>query len=199
MALFENKSVVLIGPAPHILKKKQDFSGFDYVCRVNDMVPITKPMIKATGSRVDVLYARQRIIKNKPHLCEYADYVITTDRGVEQCPEKYKDKVRHYTCPLVIENRRSEMQQILGCLPNTGFRAMVDIHYQKPKRFYITGFTFYNGKTHYEGYGRGKRHKRLHQKQGGEIGLHKQPPQFEYFKNHIAPYVEMDAELEALL
>jgi hypothetical protein len=199
MALFKDKLVVLVGPAPHILERKQDFSKFDYLCRVNDMVPLTKQMIKATGDRVDVLYARRRIIKNKPHLCDYAPIVFTTDKGVDHCPAQWKSKVHYYTCPLVKENRNCHIEKELGCLPNTGFRAMVDILYQEPKLFYLTGFTFYHGKTHYEGYGRGTKHKERHQKQGGEIGRHKQEPQFQYFKKNIAPYVEMDAELKSLL
>jgi hypothetical protein len=59
MSLFTNKKVVLCGPAPHITETKQDFSGYDYVCRLNAMIPLSDELIEATGNRIDGLVSRE--------------------------------------------------------------------------------------------------------------------------------------------
>lgn len=194
-SIFKNKRVALIGPAPHILERQQDFSKYDVVCRVNMMVPITREMLKTTGNRCDVWYPANAVLSAYPELCLSNDVKIirTTNKGLALIPISCRDKFSKAKWQL------EELKKELGCTPNRGLRAIIDILNHRPAELYITGFTFYIGDAYFPGYTNDS-HLELTTKKMGNIGGHKQDSQMKYFKEKIIPnpVVKLDWKLKEL-
>ncbi len=191
--LFFDKRVALVGPAPHILDSVQDLSGYDFVCRVNGSIPLSEEMILCTGNRCDVWYPANRMLKVDGNLCLLDEIKIirTTKKGAVHIPKKAHHKLNLCT------SNFSELKRAVNCVPNRGLKAMVDILSETPKELYITGFTFYQFGSYYDGYVSDK--DRDHQsKKGGNVGNHKQEPQMEYFKSKILPFVKVDSKLKEM-
>src|SRR5690554_160318 len=117
MGLFTGKGVVLTCSAPHILDFEQDFSGYDYVCRVNSQIPLTDDMIRCTGDRVDVWYPAKRILKELPHLCEIPS-IIRAGGGYKGLVPKDQ---RHKFQPMTA--KRSSVKRQIDSGPNRGLLA----------------------------------------------------------------------------
>lgn len=195
--LFKGKRVALIGPAPHILDRIQNFNDYDLVCRVNKTLPVWPSKIREkTGSRCDVWYPANNLLRQQPWFCEliFVDKIRTTKKGSLLIPEHSRHKFSKAKWDL--EGLKAE----LGCMPNRGLRAMIDILQNKPKELYITGFTFYQGDgAYYEGYSTPE-HTKLTAEVAGNLGGHKQEPQIKYFKEKILthPAVKIDWKIQEL-
>jgi hypothetical protein len=193
--MFHSKTVALIGPAPHILERVQDLSNFDLVCMVNNMLPISPELARAVGSRCDVWYPANMLLQAKPELCKHPDVKIirTTKTAAAHIPEPCLYKWSRAKWPL-----HALMQQ-LGCMPNRGMRAMIDILSHNPAKLYITGFTFYQGSAYFPGYTTAEYNQYTIQK-AGNLGDHLQEPQIDYFKKNILPHpaVEVDWKLKKM-
>jgi hypothetical protein len=191
--LFKGKSVALIGPAPHIIERRQYFRDYDLVCRINNAVHMPDDLALATGTRCDVWYASDKMMTHKSHFGKY-DYVKYLRAG--------KSRKRHLDPQ--VKHKFSEMhgflfpvRKLLKCEPNRGVKAIIDILMDNPKRLYITGFTFYQvGKAYFDGYCSEKGQKQNTARKG-ECGNHSQPSQLDLFVTLIwqHPKVKVDAEL----
>lgn len=194
--LFKGKRVALIGPAPHILERVQDFYEYDLVCRVNRMAITTGKISTATGYRCDVWYPANKLLMEHPFICSLhtVTFIRTTKKASVLIPEPRRYKFSQAKWDL--EGLKAE----LGCTPNRGLRAMIDILQNDPKELYITGFTFYQGDgAYYEGYSTPE-HTKLTAEVAGNLGGHKQEPQIKYFKEKILthPAVKIDWKMQEL-
>jgi hypothetical protein len=180
--LFRNKSVVLIGPAPHVIESSYDFRHYDIVCRINRMVPIPEEMKKATGDRCDVWFPANQLLRNEPSLCGLS--CIKTIRCSQKASEIIPKDFRYKWSKSNILH--DELSKAVGCLPNRGLKAMVDILKDQPTMLFIVGFTFYQGGAYYPGYTNDQDNER-HKNNAGNIGRHVQEGQIRYFKEKILP------------
>lgn len=188
---MKNKSVILIGPAPHIIEQQINLSTFDVVCRVGDVFPLSNQMIWATSSRCDVWYPANSLLNRKPFICLDPNIkaIRTTKKGAKEIHPDAMHKWQHTTWAL------DSIMNELGCHPNRGLRAMIDILSQKPKSLYLTGFTFYQSENPYfDGYTTEEHFERTKITKG-DLGAHLQDPQIKYFKKYILPHVSCDAQL----
>jgi hypothetical protein len=192
MGLFTGKKVVLCGPAPHITETKQDFSGYDYVCRLNAMIPLSDELIEATGNRIDVWYPANLLLTMKPELSQYPKIIRTTGNGEKLVPPKYRNKISY------MNSHFQKLKSKVDCTPNRALRAMVDILKDKPKLLYVTGITFYKTGGYYKSYTFYESSNAVTVEKKGDIGGHKQEPQFNYFLKYIAPKIKMDSVLKEI-
>lgn len=192
MGLFTGKRIVLTAPAPHIVEEKQDLSRYDYVCRLNAMIPLSERLKEATGERIDVWFPSNKLLREKPELCELPKIIRTSKKGGELIPKQYFHKVSY------MNNHHDRLKAIIGCVPNRGLRAIIDILKDKPKELYITGLTFYKTGGYFEDYTYFKDSNEKTVLSKGNMGGHLQEPQFEYFLKNIVPFVTMDKVLEDL-
>lgn len=194
--MFQGKTVALTGPAPHILREPQDLSRFDIVARVNMMVPMSEALIRATGNRCDVWYPSNQVLERHPELCALPEVKLirTTSHGAQHIPQAYKHKWSRTGWNL------TAIMNEIGCMPNRGLRAMIDILAHNPAELYITGFTFYQAGAYYDGY-TSEETNAAHLISGGDMGGHKQKPQIDYFRRHIYkdPRVKLDSWLHVYM
>ncbi len=189
MGLFTGKKVVLTGPAPHITEVKQDLSGYDLVCRLNAMIPLSKELIEATGNRTDVWFPANLMLILKPELCIYPKIIRTTRSGEQLVPKIYRCKISY------MNPHFEKLKAKIGCTPNRAIRAMVDILKDKPALLYVTGITFYKTGAYYRSYTYYNQANKQHEMAKGNVGGHRQEPQFKYFLKYIAPKIKMDSVL----
>lgn len=192
---FKNKSVILIGPAGHITKKIIDTDPFDIVARVGAIFPISEALAKSTGTRCDFWYPANSYLDRYPEICAdpHIQKIRITKTGARFIPEQYRHKWSPTTWPI------TQLIKVLGCYPNRGLRAMIDILNGDPAQLHIVGFTFYQSKQPYFiGYCNSQNQERIRQTRG-DVGKHKQAPQIQYFKKHILPHVSTDIELLSAL
>lgn len=189
MGLFTGKSVVVTGSAPHITESVQDLSGFDLVCRINGQIPLSEELEKATGPRCDVWYPANRFLKLHPDVCEFTPVIRTTRKGAGLVPDKYQHKVSY------MNPHFGGLKKKLGCIPNRGLRAVVDILADKPKRLYVTGMTFFQTGVHYKGH---YPYMELNPEAKGDEAGHLQAPQIAYFKS-LMDKIEVDDVMKEVL
>ena len=136
MGLFTGKKVVITAPAPHITEVKQDFSDYDFVCRVNAMIPLSEELIEATGDRVDVWFPANSLLERQPELCQYPKIIRTTKTGLSSVPQEYKSKVS------IMNKHHDKLKITLESTPNRALRAIVDVLLDCPALLYVKGVTF---------------------------------------------------------
>lgn len=180
--LFKDKIVVLIGPAPHVIEDRYYFSHADLVCRINRMVPISEEMKRATGDRCDVWFPANALLQSDPDLCglNCIKKIRCSSKGAIHIPKMFMHKWSKSN------SIHDKLSRDVGCLPNKGLKAMVDILLDQPQLLYIIGFTFYQGVAYYPGYTNDQDND-LHTKRMGDIGRHVQEGQIRYFKEKILP------------
>lgn len=186
---------ILIGPAPHILEKKLHITDDWLVCRVGNVFPLSPEMIEATGRRCDYWYPNNLLLKAHPEICLDSDIrkIRITKTGSQFIPKQAKHKWERawWNLPVLMKE--------LGCMPNRGLRAMIDILSYKPQLLYITGFTFYQGEPYYPGYTTEEHYQHTKEMQG-DISDHRQKPQIEFFRRVILPNpaVKVDKKLKEM-
>lgn len=194
--LLKDKRVVIIGPAPHLLKKNlgELFDTYDVVCRVNDIIP--PPDIQQDyGTRTDIMF----------HNCG-TPWMSGLRRKIDTASEAFKN-LRMVVCP-VIKSDHSENNYLSwgddytsnvvsnfesinqhGCpfywigVKNykeiyskikieftAGLAAIILLLHSPLKELLVTGFTFYaEGSTHDDLYYEG--HWDEEEKRGRSFGL----------------------------
>ncbi len=191
--LFTGKKVVLIGPAPHITEKFQDFSDYDLVCRINLQVHMPDVLKKYTGDRIDVWFPTDKMIRDNHSWAEY-DHVKIVRVG-ESRKRYFTKDTRHKFSRM--NGFLSQVRREIKCEPNRGMKAIIDICMDRPSELYITGFTFYQKDVaYYDNYCPASGQQRI-SKSKGDVANHRQRPQIKYFIENILPlkFVRIDQEL----
>lgn len=198
--IFQNKSVALICPAPHISKVMQTsyIEGFDLVVRVNKSLPIPRDVRINTTDRCDVLYVARNtqpskewekvkeIRLNPTALWEpyKHDYVRSPYVFKRKEMEPYKEKIK-----LIDPYVQYTLSEECGCQLNIGMKAIFDILLEEPKLLYVTGMTFYKTGSYYDDYKHP--YKRSIEKTRGNIYGHNQDMQINFLKRFLAGIVEL--------
>lgn len=206
-SFFNKCSVAIIGSSStleEIGDQSKYLKNFDTIVRFNGAVPLTKKIAEYTTDHTDVLYCNiLNEVTGKSDALKYisqfrcAAEAYKSDKFCSLLP-LYADHIDRFELinPACVKGLQPH---IANTFPNTGLMAMCEVLMNKPKLVYLTGFSFWkNGTGHFEGY-ESKESERI-RKAGGNIHVHKQEPQFRYFKQHIANRkdVIMDAYLTRL-
>ena len=207
MSLYKDKTVALIGSAPHLLDLYQApyINSFDLVVRINTSLPIPGEIKHMTGNRCDILYMNvmKDTILNSKELKRLKQLRVNPDFYTDN---NYTIKLNKYQAKLGIEKVKPIGVQwgkglinfLDGTFPNTGLTAMCEILEQQPKQLYVTGFTFWQSGGHYRGY-RNKKYSDKVEKLKGDYEIHKQEPQIKYFMKNIQQSVITDEPLKELI
>jgi len=156
--LIYNKRVCIVGPANYLNKQNigKEIDSYDTVVRFNKGHNLIKdPDI--FGSRTDILYhcvsqdpdnggeITKEIAKKIPIVFAYPLLTRNDNSSFangNSCEyEKIKDFVPRTN--IVKKDIYMEWEKDIGCRPNTGIIAILDILNMKPKELYITGFTLF--------------------------------------------------------
>jgi len=157
-SMIENKRVCVVGPANYLntLNIGETIDSYDTIVRFNKGYNlIKKPDI--FGSRTDILYhcvcqnkdnggpiteemtKQYKIVFSYPLLS--ANDKTSFNRGnidvYNNLPKFVSNK------NIVNKNDYLTWERDIGCRPNTGIIAILDILKMKPKELYITGFTLF--------------------------------------------------------
>lgn len=201
--IFRNKSVAIIGPAPIQGCQAERIQACDIVVRLNHALPIPPEIAKKTTSRCDVLYTWRKVrpteqwdsllqIRLKTDALFKEDFQNWHRR---QDYERLKEKVA-----LIEPEHFYGLAKKIGCRPNTGLCAIVEILADQPASLYVTGITFFqNGPAYYDGYLPEDMNEKI-TASGGNVGKHEQKPQLDYFVREIYPNptVECSPELDEI-
>jgi hypothetical protein len=183
--MYKNKTVAVIGAAPHLdsYQQSEKIQGFDIVVRFNYFYPIPDKIVECTTDRCDVLYVYDGV-KYHP-MWDMCKVYVRNNKG------KYDKDYEN------LNDLYEQMKGVLDCAPNTGILALYHILSQKPKHVYVTGFTFFKTGGHYKGHAdiSGSKIGKLLK---GNDGKHKQANQFAWFMDNVYPNVEVDPQLKKI-
>lgn len=157
---LKSQSVALVGPAPTMEGSQNGafIESFDIVVRLNHILPIPKQLQNDIGERTDVLY--HNLWESNPYCTPFPRLVEILEETVQWIcsahPEINLDhpfaediasfkKTLSGRVPfhLVDQNRYLKLREAIGCRPNVGISAIVDLLSFEISELYITGFTFY--------------------------------------------------------
>jgi len=219
--MYQNKSVALICPAPHIerIHQRDYINKFDVIVRVNRSLPIPDKIKRNTSARCNVLYIARNIdpvdewdsvqeIRVQANALWEQEKLSDEDNNT-MIPVFYKDKLCKYKnkITLIHPSCYYDIINTCGFVPNIGLQAIIDIIKEKPSLLYITGMTFYREtrsnivrSPFYEGY-ENPYHKKV-VKNKGDIWGHDQDKQLKYFYNFYLNYsniIKIDNKLKQTL
>ncbi len=153
--IYENKSVVLVGPSEYIIHTSHGdtIDSFDTVVRMNNQWPVSDSLHRSIGKRTDVLYHCcnsdydiSRILIN-----ELSDIkLLCLQSGAQyRLLSQYCDDlgIQH----IDISNIYRSIYNIYNIRPNTGIVAISHILSHKIKNLHLVGITF-NKQRYYDGY-----------------------------------------------
>ncbi len=156
--LFHGKSVVLIGPAPWLSGsgKGPFIDSFDICVRINRGFLVNRDYPADLGSRTDVLYTcahehSQLGVNSGPVDLDYfRDIGLKTLCFHEDPKRKIKDKIKqdnHVPCHIIDGNLIEDLRnnQLSGEKPHTGTIAIEDLLRTSLSKFFLIGFTFFQG------------------------------------------------------
>jgi hypothetical protein len=179
---LKNKSVAVVGPARTLMGKKQGsfIDSHDVVVRFNevfDEMPFPPDLAKDYGTKIDVLYCNQVILRNNvlgnDHrrfalLCDEIgiNYIICTNNNLSYshtgdptsvCPPSDRNVPRNVAN--LLANRTTRFRTVYGAsqylhsmleghFARTGLIAIMDLLCFDVRELYITGLTFYHGGGH---------------------------------------------------
>ena len=206
-----NKTVVIVGPASSIKNKMNGhiIDEFDIVIRLNKALPLSKRMIKYTGSKTDIVYNSlnttshpgENNLNTKMYkkcgvkfVCSpYPNYSVFK-KDIDNYVSKYK-----FDIPFRCTDKKMYLnfKNSINTRPYTGTCAIWDILNFPIKMLYITGIDFYN--TPY--YNQYRRIKKSQLKTLRHNNIHSAFPQMEYllYKSLTDNRVVLDDTLEKLL
>ena len=225
--LIKNKRVVICGPASYLNKYRKGklIDKYDVVVRINKGDKLTE-RYKIFGKRTDILY--HCLSENEE------DGGIINDKTIEKIKlivgafpllkenentsfkngneKKFNNFCRKYPEKLTIINKMFylNLEKNIGCRPNTGIITILDILRYKPKKLYITGFTFFKDgySKYYRNIINGKKvdekssNKEVIKKMTGVKykGRHNQYLIFKYIKNIIKnnKIIKIDKQLKKI-
>jgi hypothetical protein len=164
--LIKGKRVVICGPAPYLNTKNngKNIDSYDVVVRVNKGHNLIQNP-KVFGSRTDVLYHcisenpedGGKITKNILDSCKFIVAAHPDLTFKDKC-FVFNGKVNFMAHKKIYNNFKNKcgdklviidkqfylnLERNIGCKPNTGQIAILDLLKHKPKELYITGFTFF--------------------------------------------------------
>ncbi len=160
---LSNKSVVIVGPAPHMKNSNHGnvIDSYDIVCRINKALHVTSLCDSDIGKKTDVLYScldpqyvgsvsKEILIKNNvKYVCCSHPYISPFDKFIDN----YKKEVGEFI-PLNIINKQlyDSLLNKLKSRPNTGFSAIMELLSFDISELHICGITFYQKGCYHQGY-----------------------------------------------
>jgi len=165
--IFENKQIIIIGPAPSSLDYGDNkiIDNFDYIVRINtsyELINIHKDLL---GTRTDILF--HNMIEKKDGGGGYLDFKKLNKQSIKYIVYPYNSKrrmINYYKTSVKYDLKNifrlapkyfNELNEAMDAeIPTTGLQALNYILKQNFDSLHITGFTFF--KT---GYAKGYRDK----------------------------------------
>jgi len=156
--LIHNKRVCIVGPANYLNDKNngKNIDTYDIIVRFNKGHNLTDNS-NIFGSRTDILY--HCVSQNKEDGGPITEDMVKKYHIVFSYPLLTKadntsfnngnvmnfQKLPHYVPKTNIVDKETylEWEKEIGCRPNTGIIAILDILNMNPKELYITGFTLF--------------------------------------------------------
>lgn len=153
-----NKCVCIVGPANYLneIKIGKEIDKYDTIIRFNKGYNLIKNP-EVFGSRTDILYhcVSQNVDNGGPitkEMTEQYDIVFSYPMLTKKdnCSfsngniREYND-LPEFVSKKYIVNKLEYLnwEKDIGCRPNTGIIAILDVLNMKPKKVYITGFTLF--------------------------------------------------------
>ena len=191
-SFLQNKKVVIVGPAPHIMEYQNGelIDSYDIVVRINHGYIIPEKKKKCIGSRVDILYDSMLSQKGS---------------GITMPIDKLKNRVKWICTSNVLEKHYQDIydfQQMIKNkilfhiidfsfwellvkkmkVPHSGTVAILDLLRYDIVELFITGFTFYkikgrNRAFYYDGY-----HEKVKRRRPTRTSKHNPNKQFKYIR-----------------
>ena len=156
--LIENKRVCIVGPANYLnnLNLGDKIDNYDTIVRFNKGYNLTKnPSV--FGSRTDILYhcvcqladnggqITAEMVKQYQIIFSYPILTTSDNSSFNNGNTNEYSKLPTFISKknIVDKEKYLEWENDIGCRPNTGIIAVLDILNMKPKELYITGFTLF--------------------------------------------------------
>lgn len=227
--LFFDKSVVLIGPSPHLIGTGlgKIIDSYDVVCRINGPTP-SEHLRDDYGSRTDVMFYNCSTntlswIRNK--LDE--DLEDSEKIKLVVCPvlkaagsdvwQNWDKNTRLQVCENFRKINKSDtpffhigfeyfkyVYDQIGTEPNSGFTSLCWILDQRPSEFFLTGFSFYSqGSSYDKAYFPNNVLEQFRDNNFNPLVGHNQDLQKRFFRNIIlakySPILKIDSFLQKVL
>jgi hypothetical protein len=156
--LVENKRVCVVGPANYLnsLNIGDEINNYDIVVRFNKGYNLIKrPDI--FGSRTDILYhcicqnvdnggpITEEMVKQFHIVFSFPVLTRNEKSTFSNGTTNLYNKLPKFISKINIVDKENYLkwENDIGCRPNTGIIAIIDILNMKPKELYITGFTLF--------------------------------------------------------
>jgi len=202
---LKNKKICLVGPSPHLIgsKSRDLIESFDLIVRLNVALPVPVERYDDIGKRTDILYnCLSEHIDNGGKIdfkywSENIQWLASPypKHGVfKKQMEIFENKNAKTEYPLkahfIDTNFYIQLERDLGCRPNSGFAAIMDLLNHDIEELYVTGITFFQGgydpkyRPKIEGVvvKDAKHSEILVNNRMNKHGNHRQKPQIEYMK-----------------
>ena len=156
--LIENKRVCIVGPANYLnsLNIGDKIDNYDTIVRFNKGYNLIKQP-NVFGSRTDILYhcvcqnvdnggpITTEMIKQYKIVFSYPILTTSDKSSFNNGNTNVYNQLPKFISKKNIVNKKNylEWENDIGCRPNTGIIAILDILNMKPKELYITGFTLF--------------------------------------------------------
>lgn len=144
-SLLTNKRVILICPAPYLMKQNQGeyFDRFDTLVKTNGAILMKEEFEKDYGSRTDILYVNVQFMRDTHPLTlpKKPKWVCTKTPNARFWGQMKKQKV---PCRSFQEPIQDLHRKVSGLLSGTAI--IHDILKFKPKQLHIVGMSFYDNK-----------------------------------------------------
>ena len=156
--LIENKRVCIVGPANYLnnLNIGDKIDNYDTIVRFNKGYNLIKQP-NVFGSRTDILYhcvcqnvdnggpITTEMVKQYQIIFSYPLLTTSDNSSFNNGNTNEYSKLPTFISKKNIVNKEKylEWENDIGCRPNTGIIAILDILNMKPKELYITGFTLF--------------------------------------------------------
>ena len=205
------KTVAIVGPANSIINTNKGalIDKFDIVIRLNKALPLSRSIIKDTGSKTDIVYnslnTESHPGQNNLNTKLYKRYGVKFVCSPYPYSGVFKQDIINYInmfkfdIPFRCVNRKkfNKFEGSLKTRPYTGTSAIMDILNFPIKLLYITGIDFYNT-PYYSQYRRIKKSQLYHLR---DNQIHSAYPQMEYllYKSLVDTRIILDTTLEKLL
>ena len=161
---IEGKNVAIVGPANYLLDLSigDYIDSFDIVLRINRGLELIPAYSQKLGTRTDILYhcllespdngGPIDINFYKKNNLKWFCTMPKTGYDGKVYPYRFPKNTKYLSLLKVLYNFNfhkvgsdilKEIQKEIKCKPNTGLISIIDILSFKPKKLFITGFSFY--------------------------------------------------------
>jgi len=224
--ILKDKTVAIVGPAPHIVGSNlgEEIDKYDIVARISSNSFIPKEMEKDIGSRTDISFNNFNIVDRKQILNNISYFktlkiVVNTmlvTKEYNEITSSAKNLKKNDVEVFIRED--SDIKKIFdeaGTVCNSGIVGILTCLEYGAKKIFIAGFDFYNmgkyGKVYNDYYydkcveasAIKRKDNRLLTAKDMRSDIHNQEKQIEYFKKKVIPEykdkIEFDFFLKELL